>query len=79
MPRYTLTSTYSGPYAVVVGDIIQNDGGGKIYVAKAASTPANDTNSLEMFDMNVVRVTAAGNIYARAHDGSAILKVVPVI
>ena len=79
MTTYSLTASYSGPYAVAVGDILQNGGGGKIFVAKATATPT-DADALELpraFD--VIRVQTAGTIYARAADGSAWLKVVPAI
>ena len=80
MPAYSLTASYSGPYAVAEGDILQNAGGGKILVVKAPSTPTTDSDALELpRDFDVIRVRAAGNIYARAADGSAWLKVVRAI
>lgn len=76
MTEYTLTSTYSGPYTHSEGSVLQNSGGGLIFVDFSGVAPANDQGALEIpRDYDVVRLTGERTFYARSKDGSAKLKV----
>lgn len=81
MSDHNLTSSYTGPFPVGVGDIIQNQGTGTVLVCKANVAPSDDSNSLRLGKQNdVVRVTVAGNIFVRSVSATGqLVRVVPAI